>query len=60
MATQAGKIVSFVLAQIEFLDNVDNGVAKSYSRQSKQRKYKQLSYVYCATDTGGFLFWLLN
>ena len=54
------RIVSFVLAQIEFLDNVDNGVAKSYSRQSKQRKYKQPSYVYCATDTGGFLFWLLN
>ena len=32
----------------QFLDSVGNGVAKSCRRQEKQRKYKLLSWVYCA------------
>ena len=45
------RIVSFVLAQIEFLDNVDNGVAKSYSRQSKQSKYINNSHMFIVLQT---------
>ena len=64
LCSEAGKMCSglstLFLHKLNFLDNFDDGVAKSYRRQSKQRKDKQRSYVYCATDTGGFLFWLLN